>query len=386
MRPTSDSPRTLKNKEGTRIEKSSFRVDDYLPCMPLTAAIGRPDSFAPPASHLGALCCFSGSGYVSFLLTNLECSRHMRPPAVSREVATDGHECKILQCWSPAAKDFCADESAAVMGGSIAVSLVDGAIFCLRMRPRTPPCDRSPTSAAESAAAENQVALAGCCTALEPQGRSGMNRCNSLPPNSASPPAILLLAVMQIGMLLFLASPTSTLHSSRDHPDDLVLKPSKPFKPYVRTSKKPSNGSNGCCANRIISSLLASGLTQIFSRYELRSILKLDDTKICKFLENGHFYGIWCHCGAKFHENLPFSGNLDRKQGMHQLRVLWTTKGKPQKLSRIGTWINGKPSQWWWRAKRVTNTQYRIVSENLWCNRTDSQWCSIFRGLENPEE
>jgi hypothetical protein len=59
------------------------------------------------------------------------------------------------------------------MGGSIAVSLVDGALFCLRMRlplhPRTPSRDRSPTSAAESAAAENQVALAGRCTALEPQ-------------------------------------------------------------------------------------------------------------------------------------------------------------------------------------------------------------------------
>ncbi|KAJ7327903.1 hypothetical protein DFH08DRAFT_884155 [Mycena albidolilacea] len=57
---------------------------------------------------------------------------------------------------------------AAAVGGSIAASLVvlAGALFCLRMRlplrPRTPPRDRSPTSAAE-----DPVALAGRCTALE---------------------------------------------------------------------------------------------------------------------------------------------------------------------------------------------------------------------------
>ncbi|KAJ7893393.1 hypothetical protein B0H14DRAFT_2559803 [Mycena olivaceomarginata] len=288
---------------------------------------------------------------------------------------------------------------AAVMGGSIAVSLVDGAIFCLRMRlplrPRTPPCDRSPTSAAESAAAENQ-------------GRSGMNRCNSLPPCNVS----------------CLCIYCTCYFATRIH---------KLIQPLRLQS------------------------------YELRSILKLDDTKICKFLENGHFYGIWYHYGAKFHENMPFSGNLVPRMFLYfklvpewllrewrgmmcrthselekllqhienltinnlceagmvrdaagirsgskaaaELRIVlnfyvaatprWTTrqfkyhcseiaavsqteskactsfgffgqqKASRRKLSRIGTWIDGKPSQWWWRAKRVTNTQYQIVSENL---------------------
>jgi hypothetical protein len=71
----------------------------------------------PPASHLGALCCFSGIRYLSFGLTcafdraltsyprfraphfcssNLECRRHMRTSArgVTRS-CTDGHECKV---------------------------------------------------------------------------------------------------------------------------------------------------------------------------------------------------------------------------------------------------------------------------------------------------
>ncbi|KAJ7315636.1 hypothetical protein DFH08DRAFT_820552 [Mycena albidolilacea] len=202
MRPTSDSPKTRKNKEGTRIEKSS----------------------------------------------NLECRRHMRPPTVSREFATDGHECKVSFCRSYGAGaqrrrtfvltravdlpahpiDF---DNSGCHGGSIAVSLVAGALFCLRirlpLRPCTPPRDRCPTSAAESAAAENQVALAWRCKALEPQVSTLRERlserfgelpldfvcCNSLPPYFATrihkpiQPlrlsafgiyAILLLAVVQI--------------------------------------------------------------------------------------------------------------------------------------------------------------------------------------------
>jgi hypothetical protein len=57
---------------------------------------------------------------------------------------------------------------AAAVGGSIVASLLvlAGALFCLRtrlpLRPRTPPRRRSTTSAAE-----DPVALAGRCTALE---------------------------------------------------------------------------------------------------------------------------------------------------------------------------------------------------------------------------
>ncbi|KAJ7888933.1 hypothetical protein B0H14DRAFT_2562088 [Mycena olivaceomarginata] len=86
--------------------------------MPVTAAIGRPDSLAPPASHLGARCFVfleldtsrpcshapfteNGQAILAFVLcTNVPGTLSVggtcvRPPVVSREVATDGHDCNI---------------------------------------------------------------------------------------------------------------------------------------------------------------------------------------------------------------------------------------------------------------------------------------------------